>query len=85
MYQIPEDCKSALYINPKGQETLIILDEGLSDNYIKTVIETTNNRVSVHPFFENIAPTKGKLLDVIKWNHITTINGALKNLSRQVD
>lgn len=85
MYQIPEECKYALYINSKGQETLVILNEGLSDNYIKTVIETTNNRVSVHPFFENIAPTKSKLLDVVKWNHITTINGALKNLSRQVD
>lgn len=85
MYQIPEECKFALYVNPKGQETLVILNEGLSDNYIKTVIETTNNRVSVHPFFENLIPTKSKLLDVVKWNHITTINGALKNLSRQVD
>ena len=85
MYQIPADCKYALYINPKGQETLVILNEGLSDNYIKTIIETTNNRVSVHPFFENFTPIKNKLLDVIKWNHITTINGALKNLSRQVD
>lgn len=85
MYQVPEECKFALYVNPKGQETLIILNEGLSDNYIKTVIETTNNRVSVHPFFENLTPTKSKLLDVVKWNHITTINGALKNLSRQVD
>lgn len=85
MYQIPEECKFALYVNPKGQETLVILNEGLSDNYIKTIIETTNNRVSVHPFFENLTPTKNKLLDVIKWNHITTINGALKNLSRQID
>lgn len=85
MYQVPEDCKSALYVNSKGQETLVILNESLTDNYVKTIIETTNNRVSVHPFFENIAPTKSKLLDVVKWNHITTINGALKNLSRQVD
>ena len=85
MYQVPEDCKSALYINPKGQETLVILNEGLYDNYIKTIIETTNNRVSAHPFFENLTPTKNKLLDVIKWNHITTINSALKNLSKQVD
>ena len=85
MYQIPEECKFALYVNPKGQETLVILNESLTDNHVKTVIETTNNRVSVHPFFKNIAPTKSKLLDVVKWNHITTINGALKNLSRQVD
>ena len=85
MYQVPEECKFALYVNPKGQETLVILNESLTDNHVKTVIETTNNRVSVHPFFENVTPTKSKLLDVIKWNHITTINGALKNLSKQID
>lgn len=82
LYKIPESLKYAIYVDQKGVETLVVLNSS-SNQDIKSLIQSTQNIVSVQLFADNIEPSEDWISFVIQQNNIKTNNPSLYKLLKE--
>lgn len=83
MYQIPENLDYEIWVDKKGEETIVIKgkNQDIVDQAFK-LINTTNNIVSAQLFANHIDVTDDLLYDITRINKIRTNNVALRQLTK---
>lgn len=77
MYRIPEELNYKIYQDSTGQETICIQQSDTAEKLTRSLIDSTNNLVSIQLLAENIDPSDEWIQFTVEHNNIKTNNSTL--------